>query len=607
MNKRTRTVALLLSIIAVFMMFPCLPVQASSMDEDRAFWENLSGHYYYDRLTPSEKAFYDALNDRCINIMLSSEDNPNQTINIASLCLSYDQMTNVFSYFLSDKPQYYFVRNGYSYTYALSTGVILSVSSYMYEDFQNGTTRSEMTNKLKNEINAWDNAIDSRIYDDLPAYVELIVHDYVINMISYDKSSVYNGQNIVSAFINKTTVCSGYSKAFQILMRLQGIETICVESDNHMWNLVNLHGYWYHVDVTNDDQPYEEIQHYFFNRSMAFLYYEDKEYGNITNAFLSKMPTNTECIGMEINDPYFEYDGNIYFVVNLLGGGLCKKVSSGGSNPHTVPIGGVEIEVSNSPIPLPSGSGTSRDMIRAFVERMYTCVLGRPAEEEGCEYWTEQLYNYRCTGAQCAEFFLFSDEFKSRNLGTSDYLNTLYKSFFNREFDLDGKNYWDIALCLGVVTKEDIAYLFINSQEWADTCAKYSIRSGGTASSGIKISPSESTVAFVERLYVTALNRPYDPSGRDYWADLLANYNITGEFAGAQFFLSPEFKEAGLDDSEFVERLYLTFMDRPSDQSGKEFWLDCLKNGSTREEVIYGFTRSPEFVQRCTDARIIPY
>ena len=62
-----------------------------------------------------------------------------------------------------------------------------------------------------------------------------------------------------------------------------------------------------------------------------------------------------------------------------------------------------------------------------------------------------------------------------------------------------------------------------------------------------------------------------------------------------------------LSDSDYLDRLYKTFMDREAETEGKAFWTDFLKEGHTREEVVLGFTRSPEFVQKCIDARILPF
>ena len=107
-------------------------------------------------------------------------------------------------------------------------------------------------------------------------------------------------------------------------------------------------------------------------------------------------------------------------------------------------------------------------------------------------------------------------------------------------------------------------------------------------------------------MYTTALNRDFDKQGRDYWASELANLRITGESLGLSFFLSDEMNSLKLNDKEFINRLYKTFMDREADAAGEEFWQKFLE-GHSRNEAVLGFTRSEEFVKKCVEAQILPY
>ena len=69
-------------------------------------------------------------------------------------------------------------------------------------------------------------------------------------------------------------------------------------------------------------------------------------------------------------------------------------------------------------------------------------------------------------------------------------------------------------------------------------------------------------------MYTTALGRSFDQEGRKYWAQNLANYNMTGESVGSAFFLSDEMVSYNLSNEEFVNRLYLTFIDREGEVDG---------------------------------------
>lgn len=242
-----------------------------------------------------------------------------------------------------------------------------------------------------------------------------------------------------------------------------------------------------------------------------------------------------------------------------------------------------------------------------FVERIYRFVLDREPEEEGAAYWSDELWAFRRTGAEVAQSFIFSDEFNARNTTNEEFVTILYKTFFGRDPEEEGFNYWVDQLKNGAMDRTTVANGFIFSQEWADTCASYGIRSGGELKPTGTIAPTELTYAFVERMYTTAMGRSYDEEGRQYWASELANFNATGESCGASFFLSDEMNGYGLSDKEYVGRLYATFMDREADSDGEAYWLGLMASGTKREDVVFGFTRSPEFTDKCVEARILPY
>ena len=245
--------------------------------------------------------------------------------------------------------------------------------------------------------------------------------------------------------------------------------------------------------------------------------------------------------------------------------------------------------------------------IMDFVKRIYIYVLNREPEKEGAAYWTNELYCFNRTGAEVAQGFIFSDEFVDRKTSDREFVTILYKTFFGRDPENDGMNYWLSELATGSKDRFTVANGFIFSQEWADTCADYGIRSGGDIKPTGVIKPTELTYAFVERMYTTAMGRGYDEQGRQYWASELANFNVTGEDVGASFFLSNEMESYRLSDSEFLKRLYATFMNREADKEGTDYWLGIMKSGRSRKDIVYGFTRSDEFKDKCVEARCLPY
>ncbi len=233
----------------------------------------------------------------------------------------------------------------------------------------------------------------------------------------------------------------------------------------------------------------------------------------------------------------------------------------------------------------------------AFVERLYTIALNRASDPEGKKYWVERVENNDATGADCARFFLLdAPEFAQRNLSNEDFLETLYKVFFNRESDKGGKEFYLGELKNGV-TRAQIIDDFIESNEWCDLCTDFGIASGAKIPHGTK--QRKKVEEFVTRLYRTCLLRETDEEGLHFWTVRLLNKQVSGIQAARFFFGSPEFKELEYTDDEFVERLYETFFNRSPDYDGLVFWKGQLEKGVSRDAIVDLFVTSKEFRQLC--------
>ena len=74
-----------------------------------------------------------------------------------------------------------------------------------------------------------------------------------MNITYYDGDETEFGRNIYDAFAKSSSVCVGYALGFQYFMDKLDIPCINVTTDDHIWNMVEIDGQWYHVDVTWDD------------------------------------------------------------------------------------------------------------------------------------------------------------------------------------------------------------------------------------------------------------------------------------------------------------------------------------------------------------------
>lgn len=248
------------------------------------------------------------------------------------------------------------------------------------------------------------------------------------------------------------------------------------------------------------------------------------------------------------------------------------------------------------------------EKVSQFVTRLYNVCLDREPDADGLNHWTNILVNREQTGSQVGYGFAFSVEFKNHNYCNSCYVKQLYKAFLGREYDEGGLEHWVGKLNEGT-TREEILNGFLLSAEFGGICEEYGIDRGtgisipryGTVARGTCAGCGEidNVTQFITRLYGVCFNREPDVDGLNHNCELLWNHTITATQMAHGFIFSQEFRNLGLDDSAFVDSLYRSMMDREADEDGKNYWMDKLANGTSREEVFLGFAKSVEFNNLC--------
>ena len=121
---------------------------------------------------------------------------------------------------------------------------------------------------------------------------------------------------------------------------------------------------------------------------------------------------------------------------------------------------------------MPDGTIHYNKGINDFVSRCYTVVLGRKGEKTGVDYWTEKIYNKEYTPEQVITGFVDSKEFANRELSDDEFLEVLYKTFFDRASDEAGQADWNKQLKDGK-KRIDIIPGFARSVEFKNLLAKY--------------------------------------------------------------------------------------------------------------------------------------
>ena len=117
----------------------------------------------------------------------------------------------------------------------------------------------------------------------------------------------------------------------------------------------------------------------------------------------------------------------------------------------------------------------AEDGVTIFVKRLYRVCLDREADSSGLNDWCNQLWSRKKGGTDVAYGFVFSEEFQNKNLSDEEYVEYLYKVFFDRGSDPEGKRTWLGKLQSGSSRKE-VFDGFTGSKEFANLCNKCGIR-----------------------------------------------------------------------------------------------------------------------------------
>ena len=231
--------------------------------------------------------------------------------------------------------------------------------------------------------------------------------------------------------------------------------------------------------------------------------------------------------------------------------------------------------------------------IEEFVERLYTKCLGRSSEAEGKLDWTMKLADHDRSGAETGYGFVFSDEYLKKETDNDVFLDMMYDVYLGRKADASGKEYWSRMLQQGV-SRKFVFRGFAESAEYDRICSEYGIERGTvTLTDGRDLNAG--ATMFVYRLYEKALGRAAEEDGLNDWSGSVAKGEKSAQTVAQSFFHSEEFLNKRYDDRNFVCILYRTFMGREYDESGLAYWLDALRQGKSRDEVLEGFSNSVEF------------
>lgn len=204
------------------------------------------------------------------NLKNVGNDNVLANIRFSTYSLSLEEFMNVYSIYLLDNPDYYYLSNSITYN-AFSANILI-------DGYKTKAERDDMNNRLNTKLNELK---DLLIYaeDDLDKY--MIIHKYICDNTNYaydddgNPSSDSSAHNITGFMLGKNLVCEGYSEVFKLFSNYFQLECINVtgtsRGEGHEWSMIKVNGNYYFVDVTWDDLDSVGATYTYFGLSLDKL------------------------------------------------------------------------------------------------------------------------------------------------------------------------------------------------------------------------------------------------------------------------------------------------------------------------------------------------
>ncbi len=229
----------------------------------REFTAGSYSDYYYLSLDETEKQAYTAVKKEIYNFPKKIE----------TPALTKSQLEDVLTALIYDDPMMFMLT-----TCKLETR---ASRAFFIPDYCMG----------KNEYTRCADSINSKISNIKNAVSEkndfdkaLFCHDYIITNCDYNDTDNINVSSVVGVFVDGKAKCSGYAKAYKLLLSSIDIESVLItgtatdregNSLSHMWNAVRLGGHWCYTDPTWDDPLTDSGQklcrHTYFNMTEDML------------------------------------------------------------------------------------------------------------------------------------------------------------------------------------------------------------------------------------------------------------------------------------------------------------------------------------------------
>ncbi|MCD7716729.1 MAG: hypothetical protein LUG56_00280 [Lachnospiraceae bacterium] len=185
--------------------------------------------YYYDHLA---EELHEAYREVYVHLMRYEDSG------VFLSAISAEEFWQVYYAVLADHPEIFWTDTSAQVEESALTGTVMN---YHFDV----TVEPEERDAMRTELEAAADACISQIPSDATDYEKIkAVFEYVIDTTEYDVNSE-DSQNIQSALLYHSSVCAGYSRAFQYILHRMGlfctyITGTIVDGGDHGWNMVRI-------------------------------------------------------------------------------------------------------------------------------------------------------------------------------------------------------------------------------------------------------------------------------------------------------------------------------------------------------------------------------
>lgn len=178
-------------------------------------------------------------------------------IDVSGLGLTSDDIDNgAVKYIINSHPEFISLSGGYRYW---TSGSTITKIEFTYL-----TNAKEEQQELDAALQEVKSKIDTSGMSD--EEIVLTYHEYLTSTVAYAYEDYFNGTiaanhgyDMYGALVKHSCVCQGYAETMFYLLREAGLSCAIASSENinHAWNIVKIHGKWYHIDATWDDPVWD--------------------------------------------------------------------------------------------------------------------------------------------------------------------------------------------------------------------------------------------------------------------------------------------------------------------------------------------------------------